>query len=106
MPPWARRAPCSRRWVPGPPSPAPTPSRSASPSRHPCCRRPAYPAGLSAREVEVLHLLAAGRTNREIAEALFLSERTIHSHVRTILTKTGADNRAAAAAFALRHRLA
>jgi DNA-binding CsgD family transcriptional regulator len=67
---------------------------------------PAYPAGLSAREVEVLRLLTAGCTNREIAAALFLSERTVEVHVRHILTKTRTDNRAAATAFALRNDLA
>ena len=67
---------------------------------------PAYPAGLSAREVEVLRLVAAGQTNREIADALFLSEHTVRVHVRNILTKTDTDNRAAATAFALRHGLA
>ena len=65
-----------------------------------------YPAGLSAREVEVLRHLAAGSTNREIAAALYLSEHTVRAHVRNIFTKTGADNRAAAAVFALRHGLA
>jgi DNA-binding CsgD family transcriptional regulator len=67
---------------------------------------PAYPAGLSAREVEVLRLVAAGRTNRDIADALFLSEHTVRVHVRNILTKTDTDNRTAAAAFARQHRLA
>src|SRR5206468_1448241 len=47
---------------------------------------PAYPAGLSEREVEVLRLLAAGRTNREIADALFLSPGTVNVHVTHILT--------------------
>jgi DNA-binding CsgD family transcriptional regulator len=64
------------------------------------------PAGLSAREIEVLRFVAAGRTNREIADALFLSERTVEVHVTHILTKTGADNRAAATAFAYQHGLA
>jgi DNA-binding CsgD family transcriptional regulator len=67
---------------------------------------PASPAGLSAREVEVLRLVAAGRTNRDIADALFLSEHTVRVHVRNILTKTDTDNRTAAAAFARQHRLA
>jgi DNA-binding CsgD family transcriptional regulator len=67
---------------------------------------PAYPAGLSAREVEVLRLVAAGRTNRDIGDALFLSEHTVRVHVRNILTKTDTDNRTAAAAFARQHRLA
>jgi DNA-binding CsgD family transcriptional regulator/tetratricopeptide (TPR) repeat protein len=65
-----------------------------------------FPAGLSVREVEVLQRVAAGESNRDIADALFLSERTVQVHVRHILTKTGADNRAAATAFALRNNLA
>ncbi|MCA1669068.1 MAG: helix-turn-helix transcriptional regulator [Thermomicrobia bacterium] len=67
---------------------------------------PAYPAGLSAREVEVLRHLAAGRTNGAIAAALSLSEHTVRAHLRHIFAKTDCDNRAAAAAFALRHGLA
>ena len=66
----------------------------------------AYPAGLSAREVEVLRLLAVGRTNREIADALFLSANTVRVHVRNIMTKTDTENRTAAAAFARAHGLA
>ncbi|MGN6565662.1 MAG: ATP-binding protein, partial [Thermomicrobiales bacterium] len=66
----------------------------------------AYPHGLTAREVEVLRLVAAGKTNREIAATLSLSERTINLHVTHILTKTASSNRAAAAAFALWHDLA
>jgi DNA-binding NarL/FixJ family response regulator len=65
-----------------------------------------HPAGLSAREVEVLRLVAQGKTNREIAETLVLSERTVINHVSHIFAKTGMDNRAGAAAFALRHGLA
>jgi DNA-binding CsgD family transcriptional regulator len=65
-----------------------------------------YPAGLSAREVEVLRLVVAGRTNREIADLLSLSERTVNNHVAHILAKTNTENRAAAAAFALRQGLA
>ena len=67
---------------------------------------PVYLANLTPREVEVLRLLAVGRTNREIADALFLSSRTVQVHITHILTKTHADNRTAAAAFALRHGLA
>jgi DNA-binding CsgD family transcriptional regulator len=66
---------------------------------------PAYPAGLSAREVDVLRLVAEGRTNRDIADVLFLSEHTIRSHVRSILTKTRTDNRTGAALFAREHGL-
>ncbi|MGH2589136.1 MAG: response regulator transcription factor, partial [Dehalococcoidia bacterium] len=64
-----------------------------------------YPAGLSAREVEILRHVAAGRANRDIAAALSLSEHTVRAHVRHIFAKTGADNRAAATAFAFRHHL-
>jgi DNA-binding CsgD family transcriptional regulator len=64
-----------------------------------------YPAGLSHREVEVLRLVAAGRGNREIAEALFVSHNTVANHVRSILTKTHTANRAEAAAFAVQHAL-
>jgi len=67
---------------------------------------PAFPVGLSAREIEVLRLMASGHTNREIADVLFLSVHTVSAHIRTILAKTDADNRTAAAAFARRHGLA
>jgi DNA-binding CsgD family transcriptional regulator len=63
-------------------------------------------AGLSARELEVLSLVAQGQTNREIAHALSLSEKTVARHLTHIFTKTRVDNRAGAAAFALRHGLA
>jgi DNA-binding NarL/FixJ family response regulator len=68
--------------------------------------RPALPAGLSEREAQVLRLVAAGKSNRQIAQELALSEKTIANHLTNILGKTGADNRAAAAAFAIRHGLA
>jgi DNA-binding NarL/FixJ family response regulator len=64
------------------------------------------PAGLSAREVEVLQLVAAGNSNRAIAQALVLSEKTVANHIANIFAKTGTDNRAAATAFAFRHGLA
>jgi DNA-binding CsgD family transcriptional regulator len=67
--------------------------------------RPTYPAGLTAREVEVLRLVAAGKTNREIADRFFLSLPTVNNHVAHILTKTNTANRAEAAAFAQRHGL-
>jgi DNA-binding NarL/FixJ family response regulator len=66
----------------------------------------AAPAGLSSREVEVLRLVAAGRSNRDIAEELTISLNTVDRHVSNILTKTGATNRAEAASFAVRNRLA
>ncbi len=67
---------------------------------------PAYPASLTAREVEVVRLLAAGRTNREIADTLFLSVHTVRAHLRSILNKTDTTSRAAAVSFAFQHDLA
>jgi DNA-binding CsgD family transcriptional regulator len=63
------------------------------------------PAGLSAREFEVLQLLASGKTNKEIAEALFISTHTVAVHVARVLEKTGSPNRTAAVAYATRHHL-
>ena len=68
--------------------------------------RPHLPAGLSPREVEVLRLVTQGKSNREIAEELVISERTVANHIASIFNKTGVENRAAAAAFAIRHELA
>jgi len=61
--------------------------------------------GLTPREVEVVRLLAAGRSNREVAAALFVSQSTAISHVRNILAKLGLDSRTAVAAWAIRHGL-
>jgi DNA-binding CsgD family transcriptional regulator len=58
---------------------------------------------LSPRETEVLRLIAAGRSNRSIAGELFLSEKTVHRHVSSILTKLGVGSRTAAAAYAYAH---
>jgi predicted ATPase/DNA-binding NarL/FixJ family response regulator len=68
--------------------------------------RPPLPAGLSPREAEVLRLVTQGKSNREIAEELVISERTVANHLASIFNKTGVENRAAAAAFAIRHELA
>jgi DNA-binding NarL/FixJ family response regulator len=61
------------------------------------------PAGLTSREVEILKLLAGGRTNREIAAELVLSVHTIERHLANAYRKIGARNRADATAFALRN---
>ena len=65
----------------------------------------APPGGLSAREVEVLRLVAGGLTNRAIADALTISERTVDRHVSNIFTKLDVSTRAAATAFAYEHGL-
>lgn len=66
---------------------------------------PTTPGGLSAREVEVLRLVAAGRSNLEIATTLVLSEKTVARHLSNIYTKIDVSSRTAAAAFAFEHRL-
>jgi DNA-binding NarL/FixJ family response regulator len=63
------------------------------------------PAGLSARELEVLRLLATGRTNRAIADELVLAVRTVDRHVSNIFTKLSVSSRAAATAYAYEHDL-
>lgn len=63
------------------------------------------PGPLSAREIEVLRLVAAGKTNHAIATELFVSERTVHRHVSNIFDKLGVRSRAAAASYAIQHHL-
>ncbi|HVS48581.1 MAG TPA: helix-turn-helix transcriptional regulator, partial [Candidatus Dormibacteraeota bacterium] len=59
--------------------------------------------GLSKRELEVARLVSAGMTSRAIAERLFLSERTVESHLEHILTKLGFSSRAQVAAWVAEH---
>jgi DNA-binding CsgD family transcriptional regulator len=61
--------------------------------------------GLTQREIEVLRLIARGRTNRAIANELHLSERTVHRHVANIFTKLAVDSRTAAVAYGIKHRI-
>ena len=65
-------------------------------------KAPSYPDGLTQREVEVLQLIAAGKTDREIADELFISARTVGYHVGNILNKTAVANRTEAATYASR----
>ena len=76
----------------------------------PATSRPAAPRAvadvrLSTRELEVLRIVAEGKTNAEIAEALVISPNTVARHVKNILAKTGAANRTEAAMYASRHGL-
>jgi len=68
-------------------------------------RRTDHPAGLTAREVEVLVLLARGRTKQQIAAALSISPKTVNAHAEHIYGKIGVTSRGAAALFAMRHGL-
>ena len=68
-------------------------------------RRQAGPAGLTAREIEVLRCLVRGQSNREIAKTLVISPKTVGNHVEHVYAKIGVTNRAAASLFAMRHGL-
>jgi DNA-binding CsgD family transcriptional regulator len=63
------------------------------------------PGGLTTRELEVLVLVAQGKTNRQIADQLFISEKTVASHLSHMFTKLGVSSRAAATAYAYEHGL-
>jgi HD-GYP domain-containing protein (c-di-GMP phosphodiesterase class II) len=64
-----------------------------------------WPAGLTDREVEVLRLIARGRSNRDVARRLFISPKTVGRHVENVYAKIGVSSRAAAAVFAMEHGL-
>jgi len=66
-------------------------------------RKPGH--GLTERELQVLRLVATGKTNKEIARALSLSEKTVDRHVSNIFAKTDVNSRAAATAFAYERKL-
>jgi DNA-binding CsgD family transcriptional regulator len=72
---------------------------------HRVVRRREGPAGLTAREVEVLRLAARGLSNKEIAERLVISPKTAGNHIEHIYTKIGISNRAGASLFAMQHGL-
>ena len=64
-----------------------------------------FPAGLSAREVEILRLLAQGMTNPQIAKRLILSSHTVHAHVRSIYTKLDVNSRSSVTRYAIEQHL-
>ena len=68
-------------------------------------RAPADAHGLSRRELEVLRLVASGKSNREIASQLVISEHTVARHLQNIFAKLGVSSRTAATAFAFEHDL-
>ncbi len=67
--------------------------------------RPTAPGGLTERELEVLRLVATGKTNQQIAATLFISEKTVGRHLSNIFTKINVSTRTAAAAFAHEHHI-
>jgi DNA-binding NarL/FixJ family response regulator len=73
--------------------------------RPPTPRKGGLPSGLSEREAEVLRLAVRGLTNREMAEALVVSPKTVGHHLESIYRKAGVSTRAGATIFALRHGL-
>ena len=79
------------------PTPLPTTSATSPPT---------YPAGLTAREVEVLRLVAGALTDQQVAEKLVLSPRTVHAHLSSIYSKLGVTSRSAATRYAIEHHLA
>ncbi|WP_449345187.1 response regulator transcription factor, partial [Streptomyces narbonensis] len=68
-------------------------------------KRRRLPGGLTAREAEVLRLVAGGGTNKDIAQALVISEHTVSRHLNNIFAKLGVGSRAAATAYAYAHGL-
>jgi DNA-binding NarL/FixJ family response regulator len=68
-------------------------------------RRHAWPAGLTDREVAVLRLVATGDSNRQIAQQLVVSEKTVAHHLEHIYNKIGVSSRAAAVFFPMEHEL-
>ncbi len=82
---------------------APVTAAQPAPSRTPA--RPTFPHGLTAREVEVLRLVAHALTNAQIAERLVVSPHTVNNHVRSILSKLGVSSRSGATRFAVEQQL-
>jgi len=82
-----------------------TPASAGHPSTPTAKTRTTYPVGLTAREVEVLLLVAQGLTDAQVAEQLVISPRTVNTHLTSIYNKLGVDSRAAATRFAVEHLL-
>jgi DNA-binding CsgD family transcriptional regulator len=84
----------------------PATSKPTRPTATPSMKSRPYPAGLSAREVEVLRLVAQGLTNEQVAQELVISPRTVDTHLTSIYSKIEVSSRSAATRFAMEHHLA
>jgi DNA-binding CsgD family transcriptional regulator len=82
------------------------PAPAARPSVPPAKSTTTYPDGLTAREVEVLRLIALGLTDAQVAERLVISRRTVHTHLNSIYSKLTVNSRSAATRYAIEHHLA
>jgi ATP/maltotriose-dependent transcriptional regulator MalT len=87
------------------PEPMPLLSWTAPPSTPPTKTSARYPAGLTAREVEVLRLVAQGLTDAQVAEQLVISPRTVNWHLTSIYSKLQVTSRCAATRYAIEHQL-
>jgi len=85
--------------------PAPLPSRQPSTMKAVPAPPPPYPGGLTAREVEVLRLVAQGLTDAQVAEKLVISRRTVNWYLTSIYTKIQVSSRSAATRYAIEHQL-
>jgi len=83
----------------------PTTAPAGPSTAPPVPKAPAYPAGLTAREVEVLRLVAQGLTDTQIAEQLVISPRTVNNHLTSIYSKIQVSSRSAATRYAMEHQL-
>jgi len=82
------------------------PSAPAGPSSVPHAPKACTsPAGLTAREVEVLQVVAQGLTNEQVAQRLVISPRTVDTHLTSIYSKLGVSSRSAATRYAMQHHL-
>ena len=83
-----------------------SPAHPAQPLTRPGKSTTIYPDGLTAREVEVLCLVAQGLTDAQVATQLVISRRTVHTHLNSIYSKLAVTSRSAATRYAIEHHLA
>lgn len=85
---------------------AATTASAIQPAISPTKQSRTYPSGLTAREAEVLRLVAQGLTDAQVAEQLVISPRTVNTHLTSIYHKLGVESRTAATRYAMEHHLA